>query len=136
MLPPTKMLTFEGFAKLLSPISGYREYRVALHSNLQKPALPYLGLYLTDLTFIQDGNSDYHPSSNKSQLPLLNLEKRRLFSKVFKEIYRFQARPYESLESDKKTQAWLSQCLAVALGYSRDEYLMKLSLEREPKTVI
>ena len=41
----------------MSHSSSYKVYRNTLHSECM-PCLPYIGVYLTDLTFIEDGNPD------------------------------------------------------------------------------
>lgn len=48
----------ELYNQLLNEISSrdnYKNYRDGLHS-ISPPCVPYLGVYLTDLTFIEDGN--------------------------------------------------------------------------------
>lgn len=50
----------------------------------------YLGLYLTDLTFIEDGNPDFLKSSNK----LINFSKRMKTADVIREIQQYQNVPY------------------------------------------
>jgi len=41
-----------------SHTSSYKEYRAALR-RAELPAIPYIGIWLTDLTFIEDGNPTY-----------------------------------------------------------------------------
>lgn len=53
-----------------------------------KKGIPYLGVYLTDLTFIEDGNKDFVNDS------LINFDKRRKISQVIMEIKQYQATPY------------------------------------------
>ena len=47
---------------LLSRDNNFKNYRAALRL-VQPPLLPYLGVYLTDLTFIDQGNSDLLPGT-------------------------------------------------------------------------
>jgi len=37
---------------------NFSEYRKALQES-QAPCLPYFGVFLTDITFTEDGNPDY-----------------------------------------------------------------------------
>merc|ERR1712146_168540 len=48
---------FEEFKELMSNRGSYKNFRDALH-HAEPPAIPYLGVYLTDLTFIEDGNAN------------------------------------------------------------------------------
>ena len=52
------------------PQSNYKNYRDKL-SITPVPAVPYIGVFLKDLTFIADGNPDYIRGG------LVNLHKRR-----------------------------------------------------------
>ena len=38
---------------------GYKNLR-SLHRDIGSPGIPYVGLYLTDLTFISDGNTPFY----------------------------------------------------------------------------
>ena len=53
--------------------------------------VPYLGVYLTDLTFIEDGNSDFLPAPENH---MINFDKRRKISKSITEIKMYQQIPY------------------------------------------
>jgi hypothetical protein len=44
--------------QLLAPQNNFRQYRAAVHRGGSGELVPYLGVYLTDLTFIEDGNPD------------------------------------------------------------------------------
>ena len=41
----------------MSHAHSFRNYRNHLHT-LNPPCVPYVGVYLTDLTFLEDGNPD------------------------------------------------------------------------------
>ena len=75
----------EEIRRLFSPEKAYRSYRQ--HINLQTPpCIPYIGIYLTDLTFLQDGNPDMIDG-------LINVSKFYKISNVIMEMRHFQV-PY------------------------------------------
>ncbi|ELR16435.1 nucleotide exchange factor RasGEF, putative, partial [Acanthamoeba castellanii str. Neff] len=49
--------SFQKMETLMHPQSAFKNYRESLH-EASPPCIPYLGVYLTDLTFIEDGNPD------------------------------------------------------------------------------
>lgn len=51
----------------------FRVMREALH-RCDPPCIPYLGMYLTDLSFIEEGTPDFTPDG------LLNFSKMRMVS--------------------------------------------------------
>jgi len=55
---------------------------------------PFLGVYLTDLTFIEDGNGDFVPDPNNPDKRLINFDKRRKISRSIAEIKLYQQEPY------------------------------------------
>lgn len=65
--------------------SSYRE----IIRNLNPPCIPFLGVYLTDLVFIQDGNPDFLKDSH-----LINFGKRHKTAEVIKKIMIHQSMPY------------------------------------------
>jgi len=54
-MDPKSVEAFEVLKKLMSSDGNFEAFRTALHSE-SPPSIPYLGMYLTDLTFIEDGN--------------------------------------------------------------------------------
>eukprot|EP01102_Stenamoeba_stenopodia_P019992 TRINITY_DN765_c0_g1_i2.p1 TRINITY_DN765_c0_g1~~TRINITY_DN765_c0_g1_i2.p1 ORF type:complete len:733 (-),score=247.38 TRINITY_DN765_c0_g1_i2:175-2373(-) len=73
--------------KLMANDNNYASFRSALHSE-SPPCIPYLGMYLTDLTFIEDGTPD------RLQGGLINFSKRRRVAGVIREIQQYQQTPY------------------------------------------
>jgi len=82
---------FDEFKTLMSNRGSYKNFRHMLH-NVDPPCIPYLGVYLTDLTFIEDGNPN---TLNESGL--VNFSKRRKIASVIRDIQQFQQTHY-SLE--------------------------------------
>eukprot|EP01089_Gocevia_fonbrunei_P011722 TRINITY_DN2562_c0_g1_i1.p1 TRINITY_DN2562_c0_g1~~TRINITY_DN2562_c0_g1_i1.p1 ORF type:complete len:410 (+),score=47.39 TRINITY_DN2562_c0_g1_i1:1-1230(+) len=109
--------TFNKLEQLMHPKSSFKSYREYLHSQ-STPCLPYLGTYLTDLTFIEDGNPDHIND-------LIGFSKRRLIQNVIFEVKNYQHTPY-----DIKEQEPLYTFLAELPTLSEKE-LYSLSLQRE-----
>lgn len=84
--------------ELMKPQKSSSLYRAALH-GCSPPAIPYLGLYLTDLVFIEDGNPNYLKDENgEVDKTLINFTKRRQTAKVIQEIRQYQQVPYNLVE--------------------------------------
>ncbi|KAI8071443.1 ras guanine nucleotide exchange factor domain-containing protein [Gongronella butleri] len=75
--------------KLMGANRNFTEYREMIHS-VNPPCIPFLGIYLQDLTFIEDGNPDYLRKSDN----LINFAKRQKCAEVIQEIKQFQSPPY------------------------------------------
>lgn len=98
---------------------SFSAYRSTLLSSAP-PLIPYLGIHLTDLTFIEEGNRDM-------QAHLINFAKRRLLYQTISALQNFQQTGY-NLQSVRQIQDIIANLKA---GEVRD--LFKLSLMREPR---
>ena len=98
---------------------NFKNFRAKLHSA-DPPSIPYLGVYLTDLTFIEDGNSDLTGD-------LINFVKRQQVSGVIQEIQQYQHAPY-CLEKVDFIEEWL-----LDLKYVDEDEAYKLSMTIEPR---
>ncbi len=76
---------YEDLCKLMSRELNFKTFRAHLH-NVNPPCIPYLGVYLTDLTFIEDANPDY---LDEAKL-IINFDKRRMVAQVILEIQQYQ----------------------------------------------
>jgi son of sevenless-like protein len=76
----------------MQPAQNFINYRTELRS-VNLPCVPFLGLYLTDLTFIEDGNSNVV----KSMPHLINIDKRIKTADKIREIQQYQY-PYGLME--------------------------------------
>jgi hypothetical protein len=86
-VPSNHMQAFTTLEKMMSFSMNYKNYRQALHKSTP-PSLPYIGHYLSDLTFIEDGNPDRSGD-------LINWQKRELVHKVIAEIQLYQNLNYK-----------------------------------------
>lgn len=86
-VPANHMQAFSTLEKMMSFSMNYKNYRQALHKSTP-PSLPYIGHYLSDLTFIEDGNPDRIGD-------LINWQKRELVHKVIVEIQHYQNLNYK-----------------------------------------
>ncbi|KAF1807231.1 ras guanine nucleotide exchange factor domain-containing protein [Mucor lusitanicus] len=118
--------TLAQIRKLLGANRNFTEYREIVHS-VNPPCIPFLGIYLQDLTFIEDGNPDYlHKSSN-----LINFAKRQKTAEVIRELKQFQNFAY-NFHTIPEFQDYIKG----QLDQDRDvDRLYERSLKLEPKQV-
>lgn len=83
---------FEDLKELVSRDKNFGNFREYLKNKISPPSIPYMGVYLTDLTFIEDGNPDKTPEG------LINFEKRRHVAKVIDLCLSYQKEPYPLIE--------------------------------------
>lgn len=110
--------------KLMGANRNFQEYREMIHS-VNPPCIPFLGIYLQDLTFIEDGNADYIQKSTR----LINFAKRQKTAEVIREINQFQSLPYV-YQVIPELQAFIKS----SLERSRDvDTLYERSIQLEPR---
>ncbi|XP_071743969.1 ras-specific guanine nucleotide-releasing factor 2-like isoform X3 [Lepeophtheirus salmonis] len=80
--------TIDKLQSLVSSDGRFRNLRDTLHRT-DPPCIPYLGMYLSDLTFIEEGTPNFTESG------LLNFAKMRMIAHVIREIRQFQQTPYK-----------------------------------------
>lgn len=87
---PNKYLAIYDHLKSLCCIEKhYIPYKKML-LNLTPPMVPYLGVYLRDITFIEVGNSSYLDADMK----VINYDKFRMLAAVLQDIRKYQQIPY------------------------------------------
>ncbi|GIY91658.1 ras-specific guanine nucleotide-releasing factor 1 [Caerostris extrusa] len=92
----TTKQSIDKLQNLVSADGRFRNMRDALH-RCDPPCIPYLGLYLTDLSFIEEGTPNFTDEG------LLNFSKMRMIAHVIREIRHFQQTPYKIDMSPKVT---------------------------------
>ncbi|KAI9291600.1 ras GEF [Neoconidiobolus thromboides FSU 785] len=86
--------------RIMNTERNFAVYREQLHS-INPPCVPFLGVYLTDLTFIADGNPDYIADTK-----LFNFFKQSKSADLIREIQQYQNSTYY-LKSVPKLQEYL-----------------------------
>ena len=125
-----KVCLFEEITNLMSPAQSYKEYRHHIES-LKRPCVPYIGVYLSDITFIEEGNTDLieYPD-DASGLTLVHFEKFRLISRVIYDMRRYIDVGYE-LDCDED---FLYDIMAMHIPDVSETVLYELSLLYEPRS--
>lgn len=122
LLTDDTRLALTELEKLISAEKNHKHYRGLVEATIKArlPCVPYLGLYLADLTFIEDGNPDYRGE-------LVNVDKRMMVGKVLSEIIGLQGAPY-CLRKVPALQYFL-----MSQRPADETKIYQMSLEREPR---
>nr|XP_035147158.2 ras-specific guanine nucleotide-releasing factor 2 isoform X2 [Callithrix jacchus] len=107
--------------KTVSSEGRFKNLRETL-KNCNPPAVPYLGMYLTDLAFIEEGTPNF------TEEGLVNFSKMRMISHIIREIRQFQQTSYRIDHQPKVTQYLLDKDLIID-----EDTLYELSLKIEPR---
>uniref|UniRef100_A0A3Q2Q6Z4 Ras protein specific guanine nucleotide releasing factor 1 n=1 Tax=Fundulus heteroclitus TaxID=8078 RepID=A0A3Q2Q6Z4_FUNHE len=107
--------------KLVSSEGRFKNLREAL-KNCDPPCVPYLGMYLTDLAFIEEGTPNYTEDN------LVNFSKMRMISHIIREIRQFQQTAYKIDLQPKVAQYLLDKTFVLD-----EESMYEASLRIEPK---
>jgi son of sevenless-like protein len=118
-----QMESLETASDLISPERSFAKMRKFL-KDVEPPCVPYLGLNLVDLTFIEDGSLSFMPMGT------INWRKYTSISRVIEEIAYLQSIPY-NLEP---VSSMMGLLLHWKTSHQLDEQaLYKRSLAIEPK---
>ena len=85
-LAPRHTRLFRELSELMANTRNYQNLRHQLH-NVEPPLVPYLGVYLTDLTFLEEGNPTMRGT-------FVNWHKCRLQARIIVEVQTYQQTPY------------------------------------------
>ncbi|GAA6032332.1 hypothetical protein JCM8097_008123 [Rhodosporidiobolus ruineniae] len=122
------MISLGGLNNVMRPDKNYREYRDILR-KAPPPCVPFLGVYLTDWTFIGDGNADML----REKPHQINFSKRKFISSLILQIKLHQATSY-NLQQVPQIAKWLQECLFPAVVHPDAEgHLYSISLALEPR---
>ena len=134
---------FSQLEAIMSAESSYKTYRAKLRS-INPPCIPYIGVYLLDLTYMEDGNPDNVDG-------LINFAKRKLIHRLIQDVQIYQDTVYTFSTDESIFQTifeWIAmpvqaenptlpnceqanQQFATLKEY--EDHLFELSLLREPR---
>ncbi|XP_033727703.1 rap guanine nucleotide exchange factor 1-like isoform X2 [Pecten maximus] len=111
------------FCQLIDSSASFRAYRQAL-SETEPPCIPYIGLILQDLTFINIGNQDFLPDKN------VNFAKRWQQFNILDSMRRFKKCNYECKRNEKIMTVFNN-----FEDYLSEESLWQISEKIKPRSV-
>mmetsp|Transcript_8048 Transcript_8048/g.24939 ORF Transcript_8048/g.24939 Transcript_8048/m.24939 type:complete len:1183 (+) Transcript_8048:176-3724(+) len=137
--PKADRLAFQFLQSLVSPEGSYKNYR-SLLASAKPPCIPYIGMILRDLTYIDDGNRDSTLSSDGQQL--IHFSKSRQVYSALSSVFECQQKPYSFDESSTLNDTGMVSTLPVLniqeeqlrnLPIVTENELYEMSLIREPR---
>lgn len=127
----TKYLNMmEAQRTVIEHTKNFAVYRSRLRSAAL-PALPFVGLFLTDLTFCHEGNANTRPSPLARNKQLINFDKYMKLSRIVSDLQKFQV-PFNLVEV-VEIQSFLHAVLTKGSQASGPEELYNRSLALEPR---
>lgn len=123
-LSAKSMVTLESLRKLMDRNKNFAEYRDTLQKSVT-PCIPFIGVYLTDLTFIDDGMPSMIKRTN-----LINFAKRAKTAEIIWSIQAYQTVQY-ALQPVQPLIDYINSNLVSAQEIPDDMY--ELSLQVEPQ---
>jgi son of sevenless len=130
-VPARSRAILETMRTLMASTKNFGEYREALHAA-NPPCIPFFGVYLTDLTFIEDGIPSIIKKTN-----LINFAKRAKTAEVIRDIQQYQNAPY-SLQPVAELQDYILSNMQAA-GDVHEMYDKSLTVEpreREDEKIV
>lgn len=120
-LTKKKIETLRRLESKMSSENSYKNYREALRTALP-PVVPYIGVFLMDLTMIEEGNPDEIDG-------LINFQKLSMIYQVIEKVQRYQQDPYEFTPTES-----LLTFLLDPPHVADEKELYRLSVQREPRS--
>ncbi|KAJ6585127.1 ras guanine nucleotide exchange factor domain-containing protein [Mycena capillaripes] len=129
-LPQKNRTQLDALRRLADHSRNYHEYRSKLR-NTAPPAVPFLGLYLTDVTFCREGNPSLRASPINPSKKLLNFNKYHKLARIVQDMQRFQV-PYQ-LRGIPEVQQYLNGAFENSKHHGDLQDLYRRSLLVEPR---
>ncbi|GAB0136318.1 hypothetical protein EsDP_00004623 [Epichloe bromicola] len=130
-VPQRTQGVLEAMRRVMASTKNFGEYRVALHAA-NPPCIPFFGVYLTDLTFIEDGIPSIIKKTN-----LINFAKRAKTAEVIRDIQQYQNVGY-SLQPVPELQDYILSNMHAAgdVHEMYDKSLLVEPREREDEKIV
>ncbi|KIV95092.1 hypothetical protein PV10_02784 [Exophiala mesophila] len=132
-VPQKTKNVFEELRKVLDTSKNYSALRQQMQAQ-DLPCLPFIGIYLTDLTMVDSANSSTRPlATNNGKISVINLDKHIKTAKIISGLQAFQF-PYRFTEVSEM-QTWMQdQLIRVRSAGDKSFHLhYRRSLILEPK---
>ena len=123
-LNPRVVKIHEAFCEMMRSAGSFKTYRDTVRST-DEAAVPFLGITLSDLTFMEDGNPDFTEG-------MINWQKRTVMSKILTELTEQQQRCYYEIEQTELASTFL--CAITETAKDHQEFY-ELSLALEPRSL-
>ncbi|EFQ98828.1 cell division control protein 25 [Nannizzia gypsea CBS 118893] len=123
----------ESLREIVDVSRNYAVLRQRLQNHVP-PCLPFVGTYLTDLTFVDHGNHDTRTlAGDESSIEVINFDKHMKTAKIISELQRFQI-PYR-LREVPELQTWIQDQLVRvrSAGDKSFQQYYRRSLVLEPR---
>ncbi len=114
--------SLESMNKLMNSSRNFNEYRDLLHL-IHPPMVPFFGVYLTDLTFVEHGNNDFYQGNTN----IINFAKRFKVFEIIRDINQYQTSRY-NLQVLVEVQEYLNQAFR-ATPPPEEQYEMSIAIE-------
>jgi len=121
-LPTRYTNSFNQLQNFLKTDENWKPYRQALKTK-ELPCLPYMGLFLQDINFVEDGNSNIIENNNNNSSSTntstttdnnyINFKKMTLLSNILSEIQYFQKHPYYSFQTNSFIQTYIEKDIVI-----------------------
>lgn len=143
-ISPKRREMLRNLQAVVDPSQNHKALRGRLHDHVP-PCLPFLGMYLTDLTFVDIGNAatkqlhgiGHEGEGESSGISVVNFDKHTRTAKIIGELQRFQI-PYR-LQEIPEMQDWMgTQISRVRLSEQTDNVQVsyyRKSLLLEPREI-
>ena len=117
----------EEVESVLSADFNYRRYRKEVKGR--SPCVPYLGVCLSDLVFLDEANPDVMEEDQlESRLPVVHFEKQMHVAHIIAEVLLAQSVPF-CFTPVRRIQGMIQE-----MQCETEKELYQVSLEREPRT--
>jgi son of sevenless-like protein len=116
LVPSQTKATLEKFNRFMNTKNNFQNYRHTLH-RVKDPCVPYIGVYLRDLTFIEEGNPNVYENG------LVNFDKLHLNGLQIIDVHKHQEAIY-----DIKPHPVIQQYLTNMKTKSEDEIFAMLDV--------
>ncbi|KAL7713446.1 Guanine nucleotide exchange factor [Entamoeba marina] len=112
--------------ELAEPTKSYAAYRNHIKQNITQPSIPFLGVIIQDLTFIDEGNPDSTPDDH------VNFEKCRLMAKQLIVIKTLQQKHFPTAKAENTFYDFITTLEAHKNDNEKELY--ESSLKIQPRT--